>query len=344
MVVGAYQKKELRQALRSALDEAAQGKFTTIVVQEGMCIQKTRPSSQRVAVDALACKACGVCLICPGLEVDAAGVPFSGSQCSGCGGQTPACVQMCPTGVLKAVDLRDLKRPARPVQVEPPLLRPLPAADGAAYPQRLALGIRGVGGQGNLFFGHVLARLAFLAGYHRQNIIKGDTHGMAQMGGPVISTFACGQVSSPVLLPGSADCLIVMEKSEVLRPGFLEMLKPGGTILLADTRILPMGLAMRQYPGEAAIHAGLSEYQVIEVDALGKAQALGDAAGRIANVVMLGVLSTLEPFSSFPEELWLHALQQANTKPAIWAANYAAFQAGRELAAEAQPEPAALPY
>jgi len=344
IVVGAYQKKELRQALRSALDEAAQGKFTTIVVQEGMCIQKTRPSSQRVAVDALACKACGVCLICPGLEVDAAGVPFSGSQCSGCGGQTPACVQMCPTGVLKAVDLRDLKRPARPVQVEPPHLNPLSAADHPAYPQRLALGIRGVGGQGNLFFGHVLSRLAFLAGYHRQNIIKGDTHGMAQMGGPVISTFACGLVSSPVLLPHSADCLIVMEKSEVLRPGFLEMLKPGGTILLADTRILPMGLAMRQYPGETAIHASLSAYQVIEVDVLGKAQALGDAAGRSANVVMLGVLSRLEPFSSFPEELWLHALQQANTKPAVWAANYAAFQAGRELAAEAQPEPAALPY
>jgi indolepyruvate ferredoxin oxidoreductase alpha subunit len=176
----------------------------------------------------------------------------------------------------------------------------------------------------------VLTQLAILAGYDQTNIIKGETHGMAQMGGPVISTFGCGQVTSPVPLPGTADCLIVMEKSEVLRPGFLEMLKPGGTILLANTRIIPLGMTEEQYPGDASIQDALKEYHVIEVDALQKALELGDRSGRTANVVMMGILSTLAPFNVFQAEYWLKALQQVNTKPAVWAANYAAFSAGRE--------------
>ena len=117
------------------------------------------------------------------------------------------------------------------------------------------MAIRGVGGQGNLFFGKVLTQVALLAGYEGTNIVKGETHGMAQMGGPVISTFGCGTVQSPVLLPGTADCLIAMEKSEVLRPGFLEMLRPGGTVVLANTKILPVGLAEADYPADAQIAA-----------------------------------------------------------------------------------------
>jgi indolepyruvate ferredoxin oxidoreductase alpha subunit len=85
---------------------------------------------------------------------------------------------------------------------------------------------------------------------------------MAQMGGPVISTFGCGQVSSPVLLPGTVDCLIAMEKSEVLRLGFLEMLKPGGTILMANTKIVPPGLPEDRYPTDEQIHACLGDFHV----------------------------------------------------------------------------------
>jgi indolepyruvate ferredoxin oxidoreductase alpha subunit len=180
--------------------------------------------------------------------------------------------------------------------------------------------------------GRVLTQLAFLAGYAEKNIIKGETHGMAQMGGPVISTFGCGEVVSPVLLPGTADCLIVMEKSEALRPGFLEMLKAGGTILMANTKIIPLGLSEDGYPTDAQIDEILSPYCVVEVDVLRRALELGDRTGRIANVVMMGVLSSLSPFDIFPPELWLKALQKLNSRPAIWAANCAAFNAGRDYA------------
>lgn len=332
VVTGAYEKKDIRQTLKTALAEAEKGVYTTIVVREGSCIQKSTPSQQRVYVDPDACKQCNICLICPGLGLGANGVPVVNNLCSGCGGRTPACVQMCPTGVLKVVDLSDLEQAVAPDLPKPPQTIDLPDLSGRALPTKLSLAIRGVGGQGNLFFGRVLTQLAFLAGYGEKNIVKGETHGMAQMGGPVISTFACGEVTSPVLLPGSADCLIVMEWSEVLRPGFLEMLKPGGAILMANTKLIPLGLSEHDYPTDEQIKAMLSPYHVIEVDVLGKALELGDHTGRSANIVMMGVLSTCPPFDVFPPELWLEALRRINSQTAVWTANYAAFNVGREYA------------
>ena len=328
-VVGAYDRKGLRASLKKALEAAAAGTFTTIVVSDGACLKKSVASKQRVQVAPAACKQCNLCMICPGLALDAQEIPTVTNLCSGCGGHEPACVQMCPTKVLKTVALEDLGVAAGGAFPPAPALIEAPARAG--FPARLSLAIRGVGGQGNLFFGRVLSQLATLAGYGGKNIVKGDTHGMAQMGGPVISTFSCGDVFSPVLLPGTADCLIVMEKSEILRPGFLDLLRPGGTVVLADTQILPEGLEAKDYPSDTDLRALLAPYRLIEVDPLGRAIELGDPSGRIGNVVLMGILSTLEPFDCFPVELWWQALQKVNPKPSVWAANHAAFNAGRAL-------------
>jgi indolepyruvate ferredoxin oxidoreductase alpha subunit len=139
-------------------------------------------------------------------------------------------------------------------------------------------------------------------------------------------------VNSPVLLPGTADCLIVMEKGEVLRPGFLDLLKPGGTVLMADTRILPQGLDPEAYPGDGQLEALLADCRLVRVDPLRRAVELGDPTGKIANVILMGVLSTLDPFDRFPVELWWQALRKVNPRPQAWAANYAAFNAGRDHA------------
>jgi indolepyruvate ferredoxin oxidoreductase, alpha subunit len=114
------------------------------------------------------------------------------------------------------------------------------------------------------------------------------------------------------------------------------MLKPGGTVILAETKILPQGLKDEQYPTNEQIHASLGGYHVIEVNVLGKALELGDRSGRTANVVMMGILSTLPPFDQFPPEVWLTAIKMVNSKPAVWAANYVAFYSGRELAGAAE--------
>jgi len=328
-VVAAYDRKAVHTALTDALADAKNGAFSTIIVREGQCLRQSAASTQRVQADPDICRQCGLCLICPGIEKGPGGSPVSNQLCSGCGGHTPSCIQMCPFDALKTTTLEDLDRGTTVEYPEPPEITRLPSYSAESLPARLSLAIRGVGGQGNLFFGRVLTQLAFLAGYGETNIVKGETHGMAQMGGPVISTFACGDAVSPVLMPGTADVVIALEESEVLRPGFLDMLKPGGTILLATTRIIPPGLKEEDYPTAEQMQKILPPHRIIRVDVLKQALELGDATGRMANVVMLGLLSNLPPFDVFPVELWHEALRRANPRRGVWPANYAAFNSGR---------------
>lgn len=330
--IAAYDRKAVHEALNAALQDAERGAFSAIVIREGQCLRQSEASTQRVKADADLCKQCGLCLVCPGIEKGPDGVPVSNQLCSGCGGHTPACVQMCPFEALHPVGVDELSRSPMAAYPEPPEVQSLPRVASESLPDKLALAVRGVGGQGNLFFGRVLTQFAFLAGYGETNIVKGETHGMAQMGGPVISTFACGRTASPVLLPGSADVLIALEQAEVLRSGFLDMLKQGGTILLAATRILPQGLPVDRYPDEEQISDILREYRVVKRDVLGEALALGDMTGRMANVVMLGLLSTTHPFDAFPVEIWWEALRLVNPRRATWSANYTAFNSGRSMA------------
>ena len=332
--VSGYDRKGLQKALKDSLAAADEGLFTCLVVQ-GTCIRKVPKSSygQKLTVDLETCKKCGMCDICPGIAITPEGFPEFTNLCTGCVSQTPACLQMCPTGSIKIAETPSGPDQAKPAVDLPPIPDKieLPELGREDLPGRLALAIRGVGGQGNLFFGRVLTQLAFLAGYGESNVIKGETHGMAQMGGPVISTFACGAAHSPTLLPGSADCLVSMESSEVLRPGFLEMLKQGGAVLLARTAILPQGLAPESYPDHGVIMDQLAGFKVMELDVLGRALGLGDAEGRSANVVMIGALSRTAPFDKFPEEYWLEAIRLNSPTPAMWQANRAAFKAGRDM-------------
>lgn len=329
--VSGYDKKGLEAALKDALAAAEQGTFTTLVVT-GVCIRKMPKEAYglKMEVDPELCIRCGMCQICSGIEADGEGLPFFNNICTGCVREDAACAQMCPKGAIApARNQAACGLSSCPDLPTPPEAITLPGTN--ALPAFLSVAVRGVGGQGNLFFGRVLTQLAYLLGYDQQNIVKGETHGMAQMGGPVISTFACGAVHSPVLMPGTSQCLVCMERSEVFRPGFLDMLRPGGTIVMADTAIVPPLFKAENYPSVEAVRQALTGYKVIDVDVLGTALGLGDPTGRSANVVMIGVLSTVAPFDSFPDEYWLQALKNVSPKPAVWQANYAAFLAGRKL-------------
>ncbi|MBU1171985.1 MAG: 2-oxoacid:acceptor oxidoreductase family protein [Proteobacteria bacterium] len=329
-VVSAYERKEIQKAMKQALDDAANGVFTTLVIR-GCCIKKVPPKEKgiRLKVNADLCDTCHTCLICPGIEAKPGDVPSFNNLCSGCGGQHQACLQMCPFNAIETLAEEDRIRTSGPTYDDPPVI-PSISLDHVALPKQLILAIRGVGGQGNLFFGRVMTQLAFLAGYGEKNIVKGETHGMAQMGGPVISTFACGSVFSPVLMPGKADCVIAMEVSEMLRPGFLELLKPGGTILTSRTMVVPQSISAGEYPDLDQIKKASDGYNLIEVDVLDKAVEIGDATGKIANVVMMGALSKIAPFDLIPEAVWLNALKDV-TPAQAWGGNYRAFVAGRGL-------------
>jgi len=172
--------------------------------------------------------------------------------------------------------------------------------------------------------------------YSDSRPIKGDTHGMAQLGGSVISTFSCGDVYSPVLAPHSADVLVVMEISEVLRLGFLDLLKPDGKIILNNFTTLPINTKKEDYPKNEDIEEILKGYSVIKIDANKLAYSLGDKAGRTSNVIVLGLLSTLEPFKQIPEEIWLTALMSVSPSDMIKSANQLAFSTGKAQAVKSK--------
>lgn len=337
IIADAYNYKELQQKLKEALEKANQGDKLTVLIIKGTCIRKVPVTEKkaRPELDPAKCISCGSCLVCPGISFDSKKKPQWNNLCTSCASGSAVCMQMCPKGAISqadketAVNCQGKKGSPSECSLTAPQEIICPEMQKENRPARLSLAIRGVGGQGNLFFGKVLAQLAFLAGYGDENIVKGETHGMAQMGGPVISTFACGHAYSPELAPFSADCLIAMEKSEVLRPDFLTMLKKGGTIILAETKVLPQGQSMDKYPADDAIEKALHGFHVIHVDVLAKALSLGDRQGKCANVVMLGILSKTAPFSEIPENVWLRALKGLSPKPEVWEINYKAFMLGR---------------
>jgi indolepyruvate ferredoxin oxidoreductase beta subunit len=98
--------------------------------------------------------------------------------------------------------------------------------------------LAGVGGQGTLLASNVVAHVGVEAGF---DVKKAEVHGMAQRGGSVNSHVRWGdKIYSPLIGPGEADYLVVLEKLEALR--YLDMLRPGGAVLVGEMRIPPLSV------------------------------------------------------------------------------------------------------
>ena len=327
VVANSYNLKEVDAALKQALTDAESGEYTTLVL-EGPCIHQVPPKHKvrKVKFNRDKCRRCGKCNMCQGIEFDEDKWPHFTQLCTNCAGQGQVCMQICPFGAIELIeeetkikmpDLPEVKD-AENAGIDPKLL-----------PDSLRVAVRGIGGQGNLFFGKVLAEVALNTPYKDIHIVKGDTHGMAQLGGAVISTFACGKVHSPVLMPKTADVLVVMEKSEVLRDGYLDLLKDGGTIILNSYKALPPRVSIHDYPKDKDIDAILEGYKLIRIDAESVAKSFGDEQGRTSNVIVLGLLSTIEPFDKIPAGVWVNALNKLSPNENIFKANITAFNGGR---------------
>ncbi len=334
VIADAYNLKEVERVLTEALELAKKGEFTTLIL-EGSCIHEVEPARliRQSHIVEETCKKCGLCNICPGIELDDQNLPHYTTLCSNCGSNTPVCMQRCNFGAIQP--MKEAEQTLTRLPEAPPIQEVNPVSPvNNMLPPSLRLAIRGIGGQGNLFFGKVLSELALRTAYVEDHIVKGDTHGMAQLGGPVISTFACGNVYSPVLAPHSVDVLVVMETGEVLRPGFLDLLKENGTILLNRFKVLPSTAKKEEYPDLEKIEKTLENYHIIPFNAYDLAIALGDKMGKTVNVIVLGILSTIEPFNQIPLDRWYAALSAVSTKEAIDRANRIAFNAGRNYCSQ----------
>lgn len=329
VVADSYNMEAVEKTLKEALELAEDGVFSTLIF-EGPCVQETK-SKERVRtiqIDYDKCKKCGRCNICPGIELSEDKTPKFTNLCTNCGSNAQVCVQRCPFDAIVPIEADAKAKVAMP---ELPKVEEIKAVaiDKNTLPDSLRVAIRGIGGQGNLFFGKVLSEVALRTPYADTHIVKGDTHGMAQLGGSVISTFSCGDVHSSILAPKSCDALVAMEISELLQPGFLDLLKPGGTIIFNNFTALPVTAKKEDYPNLDEVFDALKEYNVIKIDANKVAFDLGDKVGKTANVVVLGLLSTLEPFNAIPYETWLIALMSVSPNDFIKSANKLAYDAGR---------------
>jgi indolepyruvate ferredoxin oxidoreductase beta subunit len=154
--------------------------------------------------------------------------------------------------------------------------------------------LAGLGGQGVIKASDILAEAAFRAGY---DVKKSEIHGMSQRGGSVSSDVRFGkEVRSPMVPPGEAHFLVILEKTQV-EPN-RRALSPKGKLITADH--IPY-FDEENVDGRAPIDK------------------------RMLNVAMLGVLSAYLPI---PEKDWLEAIR-GNVPAKAFDANVRVFTLGR---------------
>jgi len=181
----------------------------------------------------------------------------------------------------------------------------------------------GVGGQGSLLIAELTSIAAAHAGY---DVKQTEVHGVSQRGGSVETHVRFGdKVYSPIVTPGEADAIIALEKLEALR--FAHYLNPAAGVVLVNTfEIVPGSVvnADKVYPYETIEYLRGKGLHVLTLAASQIARDLGD--GRMANVVMIGALSTRIPI---PEASWQKALH-LRLPARFLEGNLKAFAAGKQ--------------
>lgn len=180
----------------------------------------------------------------------------------------------------------------------------------------------GVGGQGTILAGSLLAMAAADAGL---DVKVSEIHGMSQRGGSVSTVVRMGEkVESMVADPGCADVIVAFESVEALRAQ--DYLREGGKMFVNDEVIVPVSVAIGNFEMPEDIEAKLDELGAVRIPAGRIAREVGSP--RSTNVVLVGALSTALPFSV---EDWEDAISR-RVPPKTVEANLKAFRKGRAAA------------
>jgi len=164
--------------------------------------------------------------------------------------------------------------------------------------------IAAVGGQGALLSARVLAEVGRSVG---SQVKVSEIHGMSQRGGSVTTHVRIAPVvHSPVIERGAVDVLLAFELLEAAR--YVEMLRPGGTLLANTQRILPLPVLTGAVDYPASLPAELCRLDLVPVlvDATKIASELLEQ--KVTNTVLLGVFAGLFWADLAPFELAVEAL------------------------------------
>ena len=177
----------------------------------------------------------------------------------------------------------------------------------------------GVGGQGTILAGDVLARTAAAAGL---DVKLSEVHGMSQRGGSVDTTVRFGdRVLAPIVSAGEVDVLVAFEVIEAAR--WVPFLKPGGSLFVNLRTIQPLPVLTGALPAPVGLLPALQREGAVFIDA--EAVACEVASPRSANLVLMGALSTALPFEV---GVW-EAVIEGRVPSKTVTANLAAFERGR---------------
>jgi indolepyruvate ferredoxin oxidoreductase, beta subunit len=159
--------------------------------------------------------------------------------------------------------------------------------------------IAGVGGQGVLLSGRIIAVAALAEGL---DVKQSEVHGMAQRGGSVVSHVRFGKrVFSPTVTRGECGLLIGFEPVEALRN--VHFLREGGSIVCNTRRIstLTVSIGAEEYPQDVEeeinwrVRQSAGPGGALLMDGTSLAVQAGDM--RSLNLVLLGAAVKYLPFS-----------------------------------------------
>lgn len=179
----------------------------------------------------------------------------------------------------------------------------------------------GVGGQGTILAGDLLAKTAAASGY---DVKISEIHGMSQRGGSVSTVVRFGEdVASMICDEGCADVIVSFEVIEALRARrFLDPI--AGRLFVNDEVIEPVSVAIGAGHMPDDVDARLEELGAMRISAGAIARDAGSP--KSTNVVLMGALSTALPFDA---AIWREVIQ-TRVPPATVDANLAAFELGRK--------------
>lgn len=149
--------------------------------------------------------------------------------------------------------------------------------------------VAGVGGQGALTLGIIIAEAAMKQGY---DVRTTELHGLAQRGGSIPIHIRFGEkMYTPLVLEGEADLIIALEPLEALRSAYFGSKKHKTTFLIDDYKIPPITVSAfgEKYPGMESITNSLKPFGS-KVIILNASETVKKETGSIltSNIFMLG--------------------------------------------------------
>lgn len=185
----------------------------------------------------------------------------------------------------------------------------------------------GVGGQGTILAGDILAEVGMLAGFDSK---KSDILGLAVRGGSVASHIRWGdRVGAPMNMYGTVDYLVAAEPLEALRS--IRYLKKESTVIYNEYVLQPMlvSTGKAEYPEHEALVGQLraASERLISYDATTMAEGVGSP--KAANIALLGTLSAL--IDDVDAAVWEAAILKY-VPAKVSDVNLRAFRAAREAA------------